>query len=113
MRFLWTITENRRLFRPRKGWKRRKCLFIIYHLVQFYDCEIKSGVAKRIKEDYLLCKKKNENYYLNESVIKKYKREKSIKVSFSQDEIEKFFNGIPKHSLKEYIISIAKNTQDV
>lgn len=86
---------------------------IIYHLVQFYDCEITSGVAKRIKEDYLLCKKKNENYYLNESVIKKYKREKSIKVSFSQDEIEKFFNGIPKHSLKEYIISIAKNTQDV
>ena len=86
---------------------------IIYHLVQFYDCEITSGVAKRIKEDYLLCKKKNENYYLNESVIKKYKREKSIKVSFSQDEIEKFFNGIPKHSLKEYIISIAKNIHDV
>ena len=47
------------------------------------------------------------------SKIKKYKREKSIKVSFTQDEIEKYFNGIPKHSLKEYIISIAKNTQDV
>lgn len=86
---------------------------IIYHLVQFYDCEITSGVAKRIKEDYLLCKKKNENYYLNESVIKKYKREKSIKVSFSQDEIERYFNGIPKHSLKEYIISIVKNADNV
>lgn len=86
---------------------------IINYLVQYYSCEITSGVAKRIKEDYLLCKKKNENFYLNESVIKKYKKEKSIKVSFSQDEIEKFFNGMPKHSLKEYIISIAKNTHDV
>ena len=86
---------------------------IIYHLVQFYDCEITSGVAKRIKEDYLLCKKKNENYYLNESVIENYKKEKNVKVLFTQDEIEKYFNGIPKHSLKEYIISIAKNTHDV
>ena len=86
---------------------------VIYHLVQFYDCEITSGVAKRIKKDYLLCKKKNENYYLNESVIESYKKEKNVKVLFTQDEIEKYFNGIPKHSLKEYIISIAKNTQDV
>lgn len=86
---------------------------VIYHLVQFYDCEITSGVAKRIKEDYLLCKKKNENYYLNESVIENYKKEKNVRVLFTQDEIEKYFNGIPKHSLKEYIISIAKNTHDV
>ena len=86
---------------------------IIYHLVQFYDCEITSGVARRIKEDYLLFKKRNENYYLNESVIEKYKNEKNIKVLFTQDEIEKYFNGIPKHSLKEYIISIAKNTHDI
>lgn len=85
----------------------------IYHLVQFYECEITSGVAKRIKEDYLLCKKKNEDYYLNESVIENYKKEKNIKISFSQDEIEKYFNGMPKHSLKEYIIRIAKNTHDV
>ena len=47
------------------------------------------------------------------SVVQKYKKEKNIRVSFSQDEIEKYFNGIPKHSLKEYIISIAKNTHDV
>lgn len=86
---------------------------VVYHLVQFYDCEITSGVAKRIKEDYLLCKKKNENYYLNESVIENYKKEKNVKVLFTQDEIEKYFNGIQKHSLKEYIISIAKNTHDV
>jgi len=86
---------------------------VIYHLVQFYDCEITSGVARRIKEDYLLCKKKNENYYLNESVIEKYKNEKNIKVLFTQDEIKKYFNGIPKHNLKEYIINIAKNTHDI
>ena len=48
-----------------------------------------------------------------EIVIKKYKKEKNIRVSFTQDEIEKCFNGIPKHSLKEYIISIAKNIHDV
>ena len=86
---------------------------IIYHLVQFYDCEITSGVAQRIKEDYLLCKKKNEDYYLNESVIENYKKEKNVKILFTQGEIEKYFSGIPKHSLKEYIISIAKNTHDV
>ena len=86
---------------------------IIYHLVQFYDCEITSGVAQRIKEDYLLCKRKNEDYYLNESVIENYKKEKNVKVLFTQNEIETYFNGIPKHSLKEYIISIAKDTHDV
>ena len=47
------------------------------------------------------------------SVVQKYKKEKNIIVSFTQDEIEKYFNGIPKHSLKEYIISIAKNIHDV
>ena len=52
-------------------------------------------------------------FFLNESVIKKYKKEKNIRVLFTQDEIEKYFNGIPKHSLKEYIISIAKNIHDV
>lgn len=86
---------------------------IINYLVQYYSCEITSGVAKRIKEDYLLCKKKNENFYLNESVIENYKKEKNVKILFTQDEIEKYFNGMPKHSLKEYIISIAKNTHDV
>ena len=86
---------------------------IINYLVQYYGCEITSGVAQRIKEDYLVCKKKNENYYLNESVIDNYKKGKNVKVLFTQDEIIKYFNGIPKHILKEYIISIAKNTHDV
>lgn len=85
----------------------------ICYLMEHFRCEITESVAKKIKQNYLFCKKNNGMFFLNESVIKKYKREKSIKVSFSQDEIEKYFNGIPKHSLKEYIISIAKNTHDV
>ena len=50
---------------------------------------------------------------LADRIREKYKKEKNIRVSFTQDEIEKCFNGIPKHSLKEYIISIAKNIHDV
>lgn len=85
----------------------------ICYLMEHFRCEITESVAKKIKQNYLFCKKNNGNFFLNESVIKKYKKEKNIKVSFSQDEIEKYFNGIPKHSLKEYIISIAKNSHDV
>lgn len=85
----------------------------ICYLMQHFRCEITESVAKKIKQNYSFCKKNNGMFFLNESVIKKYKKEKSTKVSFSQDEIEIYFNGIPKHSLKEYIISIAKNTHDV
>lgn len=85
----------------------------ICYLMKRFRCEITESVAKKIKQNYLFCKKNNGMFFLNESVIKKYKKEKSITVTFSQDEIEKYFNGIPKHSLKEYIISIAKNTHDV
>lgn len=85
----------------------------ICYLMEHFRCEITESVAKKIKQNYLFCKKNNGIFFLNESVIKKYKKEKNIKVSFSQDEIEKYFNGIPKHSLKEYIISIAKNSHDV
>ena len=85
----------------------------ICYLMEHFRCEITESVAKKIKQNYLFCKKNNGIFFLNESVIKKYKKEKNIRVSFSQDEIEKYFNGIPKHSLKEYIISIAENTHDV
>lgn len=83
------------------------------YLMEHFRCEITESVAKKIKQNYLFCKKNNGMFFLNESVIKKYKKEKNIRVSFTQDEIEKYFNGIPKHSLKEYIISIAKNIHDV
>lgn len=85
----------------------------ICYLMEHFRCEITESVAKKIRQNYLFCKKNNGMFFLNESVIKKYKKEKNIRVSFTQDEIEKYFNGIPKHSLKEYIISIAKNTHDV
>lgn len=85
----------------------------ICYLMEHFRCEITESVAKKIKQNYLFCKKNNWMFFLNESVIKKYKKEKNIRVSFTQDEIEKYFNGIPKHSLKEYIISIAKNIHDV
>lgn len=85
----------------------------ICYLMEHFRCEITESVAKKIKQNYLFCKKNNGMFFLNESVIKKYKKEKNIRASFTQDEIEKYFNGIPKHSLKEYIISIAKNTHDV
>lgn len=85
----------------------------ICYLMEHFRCEITESVAKKIKQNYLFCKKNNGMFFLNESVIKKYKKEKSIKVTFSKDEIEKYFNGVPKHSLKEYIIGIAKNTHDV
>ena len=85
----------------------------ICYLMEHFRCEITESVAKKIKQNYSFCKKNNGMFFLNESVIKKYKKEKSTKVSISQDEIEKYFNGIPKHSLKEYIISIAKNTHNI
>ena len=85
----------------------------ICYLMEHSRCEITESVAKKIKQNYLFCKRNNGMFFLNESVIKKYKKEKNIKISFSQDEIENYFNGISKHSLKEYIISIAKNTHDV
>lgn len=85
----------------------------ICYLMKHFRCEITESVAKKIKQNYFSTKKNNGMFFLNESVIKKYKKEKNIKVLFSQDEIEKYFNGIPKHNLKEYIISIVKNTHDV
>ena len=85
----------------------------ILYWMEHFRCDIKESVAKKIKQNYLFFKKNNGMFFLNESVIKKYKKEKNIRVSFTQDEIEKYFNGIPKHSLKEYIISIAKNIHDV
>lgn len=86
---------------------------IICYLIKQYNCEITAGVAKKIKEDYLLCKKNSKNYYLNESAIKNYKNERNVKVIFTKNEIEKYFKNVPKHNLKEYILNIVKETLDV
>lgn len=86
---------------------------IICYLIKQHNYEITTGVAKKIKEDYLLCKKNSKKYYLNESVIKNYKNERNVKVIFTKNEIEKYFKNVPKHNLKEYILNIVKDTLDV
>lgn len=86
---------------------------LIYYLIKQHNCEITAGVAKKIKEDYLLCKKNSKKYYLDESAIKNYKNERNVKVIFTKNEIEKYFKNVLKHNLKEYILNIVKNTLDV
>lgn len=48
----------------------------ICYLMEHFRCEITESVAKKIKQNYLYCKKNNGMFFLNESVIKKYKKEK-------------------------------------
>ena len=74
---------------------------LICYLIKQHNCEITAGVAKKNKEDYLLCKKNSKNYYLNESAIKNYKNERNVKVIFTKNEIEKYFKNVPKHNLKK------------
>lgn len=78
----------------------------ICYLMQHFRCEITTGVARKIKEEYLLCKKNSKLFNLNESVIKKYKNEKDFKIVFSEYEVDKYFTGIPKKQIKEYILKI-------
>lgn len=65
---------------------------------------ITTGVAKKIKEDYLLCKKTDKIFNLNESVIRKYGKEKNLKIVFNEYEVDKYFAGIPKRNIKEHIL---------
>ena len=46
----------------------------ICYLMEHFRCEITESVAKKIKQKYLFCKKNNGMFFLNESVIKKYKK---------------------------------------
>ena len=52
----------------------------------------------------MLCKKNSKLFNINESVIKKYKKEKNLKIVFTEDEVNKYFAGIPKKQIKEYIL---------
>lgn len=76
----------------------------ICYLIKKFRCEITTGVAKKIKEDYLLYKKTDKIFNLNESVIRKYGREKNFKIVFNEYEVDKYFAGIPKKQIKEYIL---------
>ena len=76
----------------------------ICYLIKKFKCEITTGIAKKIKEEYILCKKTDKIFNLNESVIRKYGKEKNFKIVFNEYEVDKYFAGIPKKQKKEYIL---------
>ena len=85
----------------------------IAEIIQNYNYEITDNIAQKIKRDFGKSKKIGENYILSKEKLESYKNEKSFKLTFTQEEIQKYFNGIPNKKIKEYIISILENTQDV
>ena len=85
----------------------------VAEIIQNYNYEITDNIAQKIKRDFGKSKKIGENYILSKGKLESYKNEKSFKLTFTQEEIQKYFNGIPNQKIKEYIISILENTQDV
>ena len=57
--------------------------------------------------------KLRQQKFLSKEKIESYKNERSFKLIFTQEEIEKYFIGVPNRKIKEYIISILKNKKDV
>ena len=82
----------------------------ICYLIKKFRCEITAGVAKKIKDEYLLCKKTNKIFNLNESVIRKYRKEKNYKIEFNEYEVDKYFAGIPKKQIKAYILKVLNSS---
>lgn len=87
--------------------------FKITEIIQNYNYEITDSIAKKIKRDFRKSKKLDENYILSKEKLESYKNEKSFKLTFTQEEIQKYFNGMPNKKIKEYIINILENTKDV
>ena len=87
--------------------------FIIFKIIENYNYNITDSLAKRIKEDYYNCKRLCQEYILSKDKIDKYQNEKRIKVRFTQEEIERYFKGIDKKMIKEYIIDVLENTRSV
>ena len=85
----------------------------IAEMIQNYNYEITDSVAKKIKRDFRKRKKLGENYILSKEKLESYKNEKSLKIIFTQEEIQKYFKGMPNKKIKEYIINILENTKDV
>ena len=85
----------------------------IAEIIQNYNHEITDSIAQKIKKDFRKRKKLGEKYILSKEKIESYKNEKSLKIIFTQEEIEKYFNDIPNQKIKEYIINILENTKDV
>ena len=70
-------------------------------------------IAQKIKRDFRKAKKLGEKYILSKEKIESYNDEKSFKIIFTQEEVEKYFIELSDRKIKEYIISIFKNTKDV
>ena len=87
--------------------------FKIAEIIQNYNYEITDSIAKKIKRDFRKSKKLGENYILSKEKLESYKNEKSYKLTFTQEEIAKYFNDIPNKEIKKYIINILENTKDV
>lgn len=85
----------------------------IAEIIQNYNYEITNKIAQKIKRDFRKDKNLGEKYILSEEKIESYKNERSFKIIFTQEEIEKYFIGVPDKKIKEYIISILKNKKDV
>ena len=85
----------------------------IAEIIQNYNYEITDSIAKKIKEDFRKRKTLGEKYILSKEKIESYKSEKHFRVIFTQEEIAKYFNDIPNKKIKEYIINILENTEDV
>ena len=71
-----------------------------------YNYEITNKIAQKIKRDFRKDKNLGEKYILSKEKIESYKNERSFKIIFTQEEIEKYFIGVPNRKIKEYIISI-------
>lgn len=82
----------------------------ICYLMKHFRCEITTSVARKIKEEYLLCKKNSKLFNINESVIKKYQKEKNVKIVFNEYEVDKYFAGIPKKQIKEYVLKVLNSS---
>ena len=80
--------------------------FKIAEIIQNYNYEITDSIAQKIKRDFRKSKKLGESYILSKEKLESYKNEKSFKLTFTQEEIAKYFNDIPNKKIKEYIINI-------
>lgn len=85
----------------------------IAEIIQNYNYEITDSIAQKIKRDFRKSQNVGENYILSKEKLESYKNEKSFKLIFTQEKIQKYFNDMPNKKIKEYIISILENTRDV
>ena len=84
----------------------------IAEIIQNYDYKITNKIAQKIKRDFRKGKKIGEKYILSKEKIESYKNEKILKIFFTQEELEKYFIGVPDRKIKEYIINILENTKN-